>query len=88
MDSTRDSRGSIGVILVTHPKLAAIGPEAARHYSWTFNFSNWSRAVEVTDISDNSSPVHLPHAAAKFTRYEHVVSKLSLLVEGNPGMVR
>ena len=88
MDSTGDGRNSIGVVLVADPELAAKGPEGGGHDSWTFNFSNLSCAVEVADKGDKPVPVHRPHAAAKFTRYEHVVPKCAHLVEGNPGMVR
>jgi hypothetical protein len=28
------------VHLVGHPNLAAVGPEACRHYSWSFNLTN------------------------------------------------
>jgi hypothetical protein len=85
MDSTWDGGRSIWVIFVAHPELTAKGSEGARHYSWIFNLSP---GVEEADISDSSGAVHLPHAAAKFTRHEHVVPKCALLVEGNPSMVR
>src|SRR5215469_13870354 len=85
MESTRDGRNSIGVVLVAHPELAAKGPEGARHYSWIFDLVGTD---EDPDIGGISGPVHFPHLAAKFARHEHVVPKCALLVEGNPRMVR
>jgi hypothetical protein len=89
MESTGDGRGSIGVVLVGHPELAAKGSEGARHDSWIFNSAGLIVMIQdEPDIGDSSGPVHLPHAAAKFTRHDHVEAKCAFMIERNPGMVR
>src|SRR5205814_7147923 len=50
-----DSTGA----LVGHPNLTAVGPEAWRHYSWSFNHSARGR-----DGRDSSSPVNLKDVAS------------------------
>src|SRR5437763_17097702 len=98
MDRTGDSRNSIGVVLVGHPELSAVGPEAARHYSCTFNAAGLPVMRVEPDIGDSCQSVavvqaavavHLPDAAAISTRHDHVEVKSAPrdLVERDPGMV-
>ncbi len=73
-----DSTGA----LVGHPNLTAVGPEAWRHYSWSFNHSARGR-----DGRDSSSPVNLKDVAL-LARYDHVEAKCAKMVERNPVVVR
>src|SRR4029077_8024400 len=73
MDSTRDGGNSIGVVLVSHPDLAAKRPEGARHHSWVFNGAGLVvLIVDKPEIGGISVSVHQPHAAAPFTGHDHV----------------
>src|SRR6202035_1009846 len=88
MDSTRDGRNSIGVVLVSHPDLAALGPEGARHHSWIFNGAGLVvLIVDKPDIGGISVSIYQPHAAATFTGHDQVEVKRALMIEGNPGMI-
>ena len=89
MDGTGEGGNSTWVVLVSHPDLAAKGPEGSRHHSWIFNCAGLVvLIVDEPKIGNGSGPVHLPHAAAGFTGHDHVEVKCALMIEGNPGMVR
>jgi hypothetical protein len=77
-----------GEVLVDHPDLAALGPEACPHYNWAFNFTGLPVKCDLRDRRGSSVPVNLPDVAAIFTRHDHVVAKCAHMVESNPGMVR
>ena len=88
MDSTGDGDGSIGVILIAHPKLAAKGPEGTRHHSWIFNCAGLHVMIQdKPNIRRVACAIHLPHPAAAFTGHDHVKVKCALMIEGNAGMV-
>ena len=72
-------------VLVGHQDLTAEGPEAWRHYSWSFNVLGLRRRVR--DMRGSSGPVNLPDAAV-LARHDHVVAKCAHMVERNPGVVR
>jgi hypothetical protein len=74
------------VLLVGHPNLTAVGPEAYRHYSWSFNLPGTGRK-NARDLRDNSIPVN-PKDVAFPARYDHVVAKCAKMVERNPVVVR
>jgi hypothetical protein len=77
------------VNLVGHPNLTAVGPEAWRHYSWSFNLpaTGW-KYVRDGRCATHSHPVN-PIDAALLARYDHVVPKYarSSMVERNPVVV-
>jgi hypothetical protein len=76
---------SIG-ILVGHPNLAAVGPEAYWHYSWSFNLSS---CVHGRDGRSGTSSVPVnPKDGALLARYDHVKAKCAKMVERNPVVVR
>jgi hypothetical protein len=78
------------VFLVGHPNLTAVGPEALRHYSWSFNLTvikNTGRSKYVRDLRDSSNPVN-PKDGALFATYDHVISKCAKMVERNSVVVR
>src|ERR1700746_1977589 len=88
MDSTREGRNSIGVVLVSHPDLAAKRSEGARHHSWIFNGAGMVvLIVDKPEIGGIAVSVHRAHAATPFTGHDHVEVKGALMIEGNPGMV-
>jgi len=69
-------------VLVGHPNLTAVGPEAWRHYSWPFN-----RCAHVRrDLRDSSIPVNLKDVAL-IARYDQVEAKCAKMVERNPVVV-
>src|SRR5207249_10114983 len=85
------------VALVGHPNLAAVGPEAYRHYSWSFNLTVSKRPTSgrtceyVRDERASSIPVSIPVNpidVALLARYDHVVAKCAKMVERNPAVVR
>ena len=72
------------VDIVGHQDLTAEGPEAWRHYSWSFKVRRPAMtAMGVTC----SSPVNLKDGAV-LARYDHVVPKCAHMVERNRGVVR
>ena len=85
MDSTGGGITEEGV--VGHPELAAVGPEAHRHYSWAFHFVAYG--PDRNDMWSSCKVVNLPDVAV-LTRHDHVVVKSACadMVERNPGMVR
>ena len=80
--SVLDCVDSIAV-LVGHPNLTAVGPEAWRHYSWSFNVY----AKGPRDLRFSSIPVN-PKDVALLARYDHVEAKCAKMVERNPVVVR
>jgi hypothetical protein len=78
--------------LVGHPNLTAVGPEACRHYSWSFNQMHRIGRKQGRDgrgISMYySSNVVNAIDAARLARYDHVVAKYASMVERNPVVVR
>jgi hypothetical protein len=74
------------VILVGHPNLAAVRPEAWRHYSWPFNHTATARKYG-RDMSDSSSPVNPKHVT-HLARNDHVEAICAKMVEGYPVVVR
>ena len=80
--SVLDCVDSIAV-LVGHPNLTAVGPEAWRHYSWSFNVY----AKGPRDLRGSSIPVN-PKDVALLARYDHVEAKCAKMVERNPVVVR
>jgi hypothetical protein len=70
-------------VLVGHPNLTAVGPEAWRHYSWSFNVY----AKGPRDVRGSSIPVN-PKDVALLARYDHVEAKCAKMVERNPVVVR
>ena len=79
------------VRLVGHPNLAAVEPEAWRHYSWSFNLC--ARSNVRGDLRDNSRRclgiifVNSKDVAL-LARYDHVVAKCAKMVKRNPVVVR
>jgi len=67
--------------LVGDPNLAAVEPEAWRHYSWSFDCGARAR-----DGRDSSSPVKPKHAAFP-ARDDHVIAICAKMVERNPVVV-
>jgi len=83
------------VHLVGHPNRIVVGPEAWRHYSWSFNLTvikNTGRSKYVRDWRGismyYSSKVVNAKDAAILARYDHVVGKCAKMVERNPVVVR
>jgi hypothetical protein len=74
------------VFLVGHPNLAAVGPEACRHYSWSFNLAGTGRKY-ARDFRGSSIPVN-PKDTALPARDDHVKAIGAKMVERNPVMVR
>ena len=74
------------VLLVGHPNLAAVGPEAWRHYSGSFNLTGTGRKY-ARDFGGISIPVN-PKDAALPACYDHVKAICAKMVEGNPVVVR
>jgi len=74
------------VHLVGHPNRIAVGPEAWRHYSWSFNPTVTGRKY-ARDLRGISKPVN-PKDAALLARYDHVKAKCAKMVERNPVVVR
>jgi hypothetical protein len=77
------------VNLVGHPNFTAVGPEAWRHYSWSFNLPATGRKyVREGKDRETTGPVN-PVDAALLARYDHVVTKYarSSMVERNPVVV-
>jgi len=77
------------VFLVAHPNLTTVGPEAYRHYSWSFNLTvikNTGRSKYVRDLRGISKPVN-PKDGALLARYDHVKAKCAKMVERNPVVV-
>ena len=70
-------------VLVGHPNLTAVGPEACRHYSWSFNVY----AKGPRDLRFSTIPVN-PKDVALLARYDHVKAKCANMVERNPVVVR
>ena len=70
-------------VLVGHPNLTAVRPEAWRHYSWSFNLY----AKGPRDLRLSSIPVN-PKDVALLARYDHVEAKCAKMVERNPVVVR
>ena len=73
------------VCLVGHPNLAAVRPEAWRHYSWSFNLS-YARGRDGRSAT-SSIPVN-PKDVALLARYDHVEAICAKMVERNPVVVR
>ena len=75
-------------VLVGHPNLTAVGPEAWRHYSWSFNLY----AKRPRDLRDNSVMGNWIFVNSKDValpaRYDHVVTKCAKMVERNPVVIR
>src|SRR4029077_3491433 len=74
------------VILIGHPNLTAVGPEAWRHHSWSFNLTDSGRKY-ASDLRGSASPVN-PKDAALPARYNHVKAICAKMVESNPVVVR
>jgi hypothetical protein len=74
------------VVLGSHPNLTALGPEAWRDYSWSFN----PRCVDERDERDmwSSWKVINLKDVALLARYDHVKTKCANMVERNPVVVR
>jgi hypothetical protein len=83
--------GDPTVVLVGRQDLAAQGPEAHRHYSWSFKFGAGARDNrdmwrcrrrrrdrEVVNLKDD----------AVLRRHDHVEAKCAHMVERNPGVIR
>jgi hypothetical protein len=79
---------SIARVLVGHPNLTAVGPEAWRHYSWSFNVVATARK-QARDgrCATSSIPVN-PKDVALLASHDHVKAKCAKMVERNPVVVR
>jgi hypothetical protein len=79
------------VVLVGRQELAAQGPEAHWHYSWSFKFG--ARARDNRDMwrcrrrRRGREVVNL-HDDAGLRRHDHVEAKCAHMVERNPGVIR
>jgi hypothetical protein len=73
--------------LVGQPNLAAVGPEAYRHYSWSFNLILTTGRKQTRDLRGSSISMH-PKDAALLARYDHVKAIGAKMVERNPVVVR
>jgi hypothetical protein len=79
------------VVLVGRQDLAAQGPEAHRHYSWSFKFG--ARVRDQRDMwrgraRRRGREVVNPQDDAVLRRYDHVEAKCAHMVERNPGVIR
>ena len=73
--------------LVGYPNLAAVGPEAWRHYSWSFSHVWATGRKQARDRRDSSSPVN-PKDTALVARDDHVIAICAKMVKRNPVVVR
>jgi len=70
-------------LLVGHPNLTTVRPEAYRHYAGSFNlFAKGPSDLRFSAIAVN------PKDVALLARYDHVKAKCADMVERNPVVVR
>ena len=64
------------------------GPEAYRHYSWSFNECESMRyGRRVREVRDKTYPINRKEAAV-LARYDHFVAKCAHFVERKRAVVR